>query len=75
MGYVQNPYAAQMSPQHLYEGQQQQNMSHGKGMMEKEQGVDGGGSGIWDTAKQWALAAGQKASQAEEEMWRRINKK
>jgi hypothetical protein len=63
-----------MPPQQRYEVQQQQNMSHGKGMMEREQGVESEGGGIWDTAKQWALAAGQKASQAEEEIWRMINK-
>ena len=31
------------------------------------------GDGIWDTAKKWAKVAGEKASEAEREVWRRIN--
>ena len=33
-----------------------------------------GGSAVWDTAKKWAQATGQKLADAESEVWRRINK-
>lgn len=36
-------------------------------------GAGGEEESIWDTAKKWAFVAGEKASQAEKEVWRRIN--
>ena len=30
--------------------------------------------GVWDTAKKWAVAAGEGLAAAENEVWRRINK-
>lgn len=30
--------------------------------------------GVWDTAKKWAVAAGDSLAAAENEVWKRINK-
>lgn len=40
-------------------------------------GRDGGDSddGVWNSARKWAQVAGEKLSAAEDEVWRRINKK
>ena len=35
---------------------------------------DTGEEGMWDTAKKWVQSAGEKISEAEAEVWRRINK-
>ncbi|OAA58586.1 hypothetical protein SPI_06659 [Niveomyces insectorum RCEF 264] len=35
---------------------------------------EGGEEGVWDAAKKFALAAGERLSAAENEVWRRINK-
>jgi hypothetical protein len=42
-------------------------------------GADGGWSGaqgqnVWDSAKKWASATGEKLAAAENEVWKRINK-
>ncbi|KAB5523049.1 hypothetical protein GE09DRAFT_1153647 [Coniochaeta sp. 2T2.1] len=40
-----------------------------------DDGGDGGEEGVWDAAKKWAMAAGDKLSAAEQEVWKRINGK
>jgi len=37
-------------------------------------GGDGDGDGVWNSAKKWIQAAGEKLSDAETEVWRRISK-
>ncbi|KAI9753688.1 MAG: hypothetical protein M4579_005040 [Chaenotheca gracillima] len=93
-GYVQNPYAAELTPaQRLAAEQDRSNLSRlgdYAGGASSGAGVGGGplhsagggladtgegeGEGIWDTAKKWAKTAGEKVSEAEQEVWKRINK-
>ena len=56
------------------QGQQQQNQSSFFGGGGGGGGGSGEGSAVWDTAKKWAQATGQKLADAESEVWRRINK-
>lgn len=41
---------------------------------DSEQGRQSPEEGVWDTAKKWAQATGQKLAAAEGEVWKRINK-
>ncbi len=47
---------------------------HGRKGSVFDSGADEGEGGIWDTAKKWAVMAGEKASEVEGEVWKRINK-
>jgi hypothetical protein len=76
-GYVQNVNAADFSSNQRaaheasvrsYDGGSLGGTSGGGG------GSEEGDGGVWDTAKKWAYAAGEKLSAAESEVWRRINK-
>ncbi|KAI9816486.1 MAG: hypothetical protein M1827_001618 [Pycnora praestabilis] len=76
-GYVQNPYAPDMAPSQLLA--QQTNDTPTLGFQEpvRQKSVfadDDEGETLWDTAKKWAKAAGEKASEVEGEVWKRINK-
>jgi len=79
-GYAQNPYAADMTPDQRFATQQynRSNESNARGYAGYRTSNGGfaeeeGGS-IWDTAKKWAKIAGEKASEVETDVWRRINK-
>ncbi|KAI9833729.1 MAG: hypothetical protein M1838_005560, partial [Thelocarpon superellum] len=78
-GYVQNPQAGEVAaaqglspPVNQSGGLGYGGASHG-GKTGNVFDV-GAGEGVWDTAKKWAKVAGEKASEAEKEVWRRINK-
>ncbi|KAI9679751.1 MAG: hypothetical protein M1817_004765 [Caeruleum heppii] len=97
-GYIQNPFAAELTP--AQRAAQEASQSHESGLPGFGGGIGGGGSnntstgvgarsrsnsvlhvddpaeeGFWDTARKWVKVAGEKASEAEEEVWRRINPK
>ncbi|KAI9717782.1 MAG: hypothetical protein M1812_004511 [Candelaria pacifica] len=85
-GYQQNPYAPDMPPsarlaQESAESSPNKERLPGLGYGHGRKGSvldtgteDNGEGGIWDTAKKWAVMAGEKASEVEGEVWRRINK-
>lgn len=71
-GYVQNPYA---SGQQYNQRNESPSVGYNAGSSTGYNGVhDGEGLSLWDTAKSWAKSAGEKASQVESDIWRRINK-
>ena len=80
-GYVQNPYAADLTPtQRLGQHSNQSSTMGYTGPSGMSAGASSGGifnaedgDSIWDTARKWAKVAGEKASEAEKEVWRRIN--
>lgn len=45
-----------------------------QGRQQHHQQSSGDEEGVWDTAKKWAQATGQKLAEAESEVWKRINK-
>jgi hypothetical protein len=68
-GYQQNTYASEpTSDQRLA---QEANGSSGV-MAGSEGGLDA--DSVWNVAKKWAQTAGEKISEAEAEVWRKINK-
>jgi hypothetical protein len=79
-GYMQNVNAADFSRDQraAHEASMQSYGAGSSSGMGGSSGMSGEGSdgeeGIWDTAKKWAQAAGEKLSAAENEVWRRINK-
>lgn len=71
-GYVQNPYA---SAQPYNQRNDSPSMGYSAGSSNSKNGVhDSEGLSLWDTARSWAKSAGEKASQVEGDIWRRINK-
>lgn len=79
-GYVQNPYASDMTPDQRFAAQQtgSYNQSENLGYQDRGANIGGfgeeGGGSMWDTAKKWAKIAGDKASEVESDVWKRINK-
>jgi hypothetical protein len=76
LGYAQNPYASNFSADQR-RAQDAHPMS-GTSSYETEKpstvgafGVDA--EGVWNTAKSWASTAGKKLSEAEQEVWKRVN--
>jgi hypothetical protein len=67
--YQQNAYASELTSDQRRA--QEANMS-GIGAQDTSEGV--GGMDFLNTAKKWAQHAGEKISEAEAEVWRRINK-
>jgi hypothetical protein len=74
-GYQQNVNADQFTSSQREEQHNAARSSSGWGM--GLGGGDGGdsGEGVWGAARKWAQTAGDKLSAAENEVWRRINKK
>ena len=74
-GYQQNSYASELSNDQRRAQDAANNSSGGLGGY----GGSENGSGIdtesmWNTASKWVTAAGNKLSETEQEIWRRINK-
>ncbi|KAK4455798.1 hypothetical protein QBC34DRAFT_373562 [Podospora aff. communis PSN243] len=68
-GYQQN------SGLNQYQSAQAQNDAYRNGSMGGGHGGQGDGEeGVWSSVVGWAQAAGKKLSEAESEVWRRINK-
>lgn len=70
-GYQQNKYASDFTSDPRWA----QGTSNSSGLgdsPEKTGGIDT--EDVWNTAKQWISAAGEKLSQTEAEIWRRISK-
>ena len=72
-GYHQNVYASEQ----MSEQRRAQEASNASGLggvsTENTGGIDS--DSMWDTAKTWAAKAGEKISEAEAEVWRKINQK
>ena len=72
LGYHQNQYAANQTPQQRQALQLQPDQDqpyHRAGTMN-----DGAEEeSIWDMAKSWAFIAGKKMAETEAEIWKRIN--
>ena len=69
LGYQQNVYASEQTSNQRRA--QEANMS-GIGALDTSENV--GDMDLLNTAKKWAQQAGEKISEAEAEVWRRINK-
>lgn len=72
-GYQQNPYASDLTP----DQRRAQDALGGDRDDESTSGMTSLGAdaqSVWDTAKQWAQKAGGKLSEAESEVWKRVNK-
>lgn len=64
-GYTQNPYASDLTP----------DQRRAQDTLQSDRGSEGtDGPSVWDTARQWAQKAGEKISEAESEVWKRVNK-
>jgi hypothetical protein len=70
-GYQQNSYASELSSDQRRAQDAANNSAGGYGGSEKG-GIDT--EGMWNTASKWVTAAGNKLSETEQEIWRRINK-
>jgi hypothetical protein len=72
-GYYQNVYASELTNEQR-RAQEANNSSGlgGYGSSDKGNGMDA--ESLWNTAKQWVTVAGDKISETEAEIWRRINK-
>lgn len=77
LGYVQNPYASNMSADQR-RAQESQNMSdtgnHDNDKSNSTAAFSMDPENVWDTAKSWASTAGKKLSEAESEIWKRVNR-
>jgi len=72
-GYQQNVYASELTS----DQRRAQEASNASALGGHDGYEDVGGldpEGVWSTAKKWAQTAGEKISEAETEVWRRINK-
>jgi hypothetical protein len=69
---MKNTYAAEISTADQRQAQDATNSSASGDGFEKIGGIDS--ESVWNTAKHWANVAGDKLSQTEAEIWRRINK-
>ncbi|ERS97224.1 hypothetical protein HMPREF1624_06555 [Sporothrix schenckii ATCC 58251] len=84
-GYVQDPYAAEMTGSQRATAAQVGTSGGGNGGLSSYHSNsafnssnrstfdDGNGEGLWDAAKKFAVSAGERLSAAETEVWRRIN--
>lgn len=75
-GYVQNPYASNFTAEQRAAQDAQESSaggygSSGTGSNAAALGVDP--EGVWNTAKKWAATAGEKLSETEAEIWKRVN--
>jgi hypothetical protein len=75
-GYVQNPYASNFSAEQRRAQDVQGSANLGSHEHENSSttaafGVDP--EGVWNTAKAWASTAGEKLSEVESEVWKRVN--
>lgn len=68
-GYHQNIYASELTNSQRIATEAMNNSD-----FDRNQSYEDGEGSLWGTAKKWAQTAGTKLSQAEEEVWRRINK-
>ncbi|KAK0711132.1 hypothetical protein B0H67DRAFT_275599 [Lasiosphaeris hirsuta] len=66
-GYQQNPNASGLD--RYQQDVQKSSLAYDS----RDEGVSD--DGVWNSARKWAQAAGEKLSAAEDEVWRRINKK
>ena len=78
LGYQQNSYASEPSSDQR-QGQDAANTSSNLGGLggygSSEKGSGGlDAESVWNTAKTWVTAAGEKISETEQEIWRRINR-
>lgn len=74
-GYQQNSHASELSSDQRRAQDTANNSSGGLGgygNSEKGSGIDT--EGMWNAASKWVTAAGNKLSETEQEIWRRINK-
>jgi hypothetical protein len=76
IGYVQNPYtsnfsAEQRRAQDVHDSANLGSYEHDKASTTTAFGADP--EGAWNTAKAWASTAGKKLSEAESEVWKRLN--
>jgi hypothetical protein len=76
-GYQQNVYASELTAEQKRVREANNTTSlralgGGHEDSEKIGGIDA--EGVWNAAKKWAQSAGEKISEAEAEVWRRINK-
>jgi len=72
-GYQQNVFASDLPSEH-HRVQDAANRSNLGGYDSSETGIGIDGEKIWNTVKKYAQTAGEKISDAESEVWRRINK-
>lgn len=70
-GYHQNVYASELTSDQR-RAQDANNTPSGLGGYGSSEGT--GELDYWETAKKWASSAGEKLSEGEKEVWRRINK-
>lgn len=76
IGYLQNPYASNFSADQRRAQEGGDSPTLGNYGSENKSttaafGVDP--ESVWNTAKKWAQTAGEKVSEAEAEVWKRIN--
>ncbi len=74
-GYQQNSYASELSSGQRHSHDASNNSLGGLGGYggaDQSKIIDT--ESVWNTAKQWVSAAGNKLSETEQEIWRRINK-
>jgi hypothetical protein len=71
VGYVQNPYISNFSAEQRRAQDVQGSYDHDNSSTSAAFGVDP--EGVWNTAKAWASTAGKKLSEAESEVWKRVN--
>lgn len=72
-GYSQNPYASDLTPEQRRASDAMVEEG-GLGRSENTSGVTSLGVDAWATAKNWAQKAGERISEVETEVWKRINK-
>ena len=80
-GYVQNPFASDMTPDQRFAAkQQQENQSNILPSLGYTDNAEGSRPGldedetVWATAKKWVKEKGEKASKLGEEVWDRIGR-
>jgi len=72
-GYQQNPYASDLTldqrrAQDAFVGDSDSSSTTGTTSLAED------AAGVWDTAKQWAQKVGEKTSELESEVWKRVSK-
>lgn len=71
-GYQQNVYASEMTSDQRRAQEAANYSSTSQDSKDSIAGIDT--EGVWNTAKKWIGQAGEKISEAEAEVWRKINK-
>ncbi len=72
-GYHQNVYASEQTSERRRAQEANNTSGFGGISAENAGGIDS--DSMWNTAKNWAAKAGEKISEAEAEVWRKINEK